>query len=294
MANILSTENRVAVVKALTEGCSMRSTSRMTGVARQTITDLLVDIGYACMSYQYRTLRNLPCKRLEADEIWSYVYCKQKNVPGPFTNTFGFGDVWTWVALDVDTKLVPCWLVSDRSEGAATEFIRELEARLTQRVQLTTDGLKVYLSAVEDAFGANIDFAQLVKSYGSAPADVPANIRYSPAVCTGAKKTPISGDPDMDLVSTSYIERQNLSMRMGMRRFTRLTNAFSKKVENHSAAVALYFMHYNFVRIHTTTRVTPAMAAGVTDHVWEVEDIVALLDTECGDLGAPATLATAV
>jgi IS1 family transposase len=271
-------------VKALVEGCSMRSTSRMTGVARQTVTDLLIDLGEACMRYQHETMRDLKCARLEVDEIWSFVWCKQKNVPEPFRDQFGYGDVWTWTVIDADTKLVPCWLVSDRSAGAATQFISDLSSRLSRRVQLSSDGLKFYVMAIEDAFGGDVDYGQIVKAFGTgAPADAPAAVRYSPATCTGIVKTPISGNPDEDLISTSYVERQNLSMRMGMRRFTRLTNGFSKKVENHAAAVALYFMHYNFARIHTTLRVTPAMAAGVTDHVWEIEEIVALLNRPAHD-----------
>ncbi len=272
--NKLTTAERVQVVAALCEGNSMRSVARMTGIARNTITKLLVDLGDACAKYQHEHLRNLSCKRIEADEIWSFVYAKQKNVPFDMHGEFGVGDVWTFTAIDAETKLVPSWLVGSRDVGTATEFMRDLASRLSNRVQLTTDGLKAYLYAVEDAFGADIDFAQLNKVY--AAQHIGAQ-RYSPPICTGAKKTPINGNPERDRISTSYVERANLTMRMNMRRFTRLTNAFSKKLENHCAAISLYFMHYNFARVHQTLRITPAMAAGVSDHVWEIEEIVALL-----------------
>lgn len=217
---------------------------------------------------------NLKCKRLELDEAWSYIYCKEKHAT-PERKLAGFGDAWVWIALDAETKLVPVWLVGDRGAGCATEFMRDLEKRLANRVQLTSDGLKVYLEAVEDAFGADVDYAQLIKQYGES---AEPEKRYSPATCIGARKVSVQGKPNMAKVSTSYIERQNLSLRMGCRRFTRLTNAFSKKVENHAAAVSLYFMHYNFARVHQTLRVTPAMEAGVSDHVWTIGEIVALLN----------------
>jgi IS1 family transposase len=272
--NKLSPERQASVIAALVEGNSIRATVRMTGVAKNTIVKLLADVGKACAEYQDKTLRNLPCKLIQCDEIWSFCYSKKKNVPEDKKGRFGHGDVWTWTAIDADSKLIVSWLVADRSACAATEFIRDLAARLANRVQLTTDGHKAYLQAVEDAFGYKIDYAMLVKLYGSSPE---AEKRYSPAECVGAEKMPITGQPDDKHISTSYVERHNLTMRMSMRRFTRLTNGFSKKVENHTHALSLYFMYYNFCRIHQTLRVTPAMAAGVTDHVWEINDIVEIL-----------------
>jgi len=277
--NKLSTAERVRVVAALVEGNSIRSTVRMTGTAKNTVAKLLVELGAACDRFQNEVLRNLPCKRIQCDEIWSFVYAKQKNVPRAKAAPEDAGDVWTWTALDADTKLVPCWRLGTRDAGTATEFIGDLASRLANRVQLTTDGHKVYVNAVEDAFGADVDFAQLVKLYG---AERPGEARYSPASFTSCQKVGITGCPDPDHISTSFVERQNLTMRMSMRRFTRLTNAFSKKLENHAAAVALHFMHYNFGRIHKTLRVTPAMESGVADHVWELEEIVGLLDLESG------------
>lgn len=248
----------------------------MTGIAKNTIQKLLLDLGVACESYQREHLVNLPCKRVQVDEIWSFVGAKQKQVNA---GANGIGDVWTWTALDAETKLIASWNVGDRSAQAAYSFISDLAGRLANRIQLTSDGHKVYVEAVEKLFGMDIDYAMLVKQYGSDNRDVGSEVRYSPALCTGAKKQIIVGNPDKAHVSTSYVERQNLTMRMSMRRFTRLTNAFSKKLENHCAAIALHFMHYNFARIHQTLRVTPAMAAGVTDHVWEVGEIVDLLGT---------------
>ena len=274
--NQLTKEKRVAVLRCLVEGNSIRSTVRITGVAKNTVTKLLVDAGRVCAEYQDKHLRNLPCKRIQVDEIWSFCYSKQKNVPADKQGEFGYGDVWTWTALDADTKLVPCWLVGTRDGGAAFEFIDDLRKRLANRVQLTSDGHKVYAEAVEGAFGGDIDYAMLVKMYGKERN--PTNeVRYSPAVCLAARKTPMVGNPDPKHMSTSFVERQNLTMRMCMRRFTRLTNAFSKKVDNHACAIALHFMYYNFCRIHKSLRVTPAMAAGVTDRLWEIEDIVGLL-----------------
>jgi IS1 family transposase len=273
--NRLSTEKRVAVVTALVEGCSIRATVRMTGVAKNTIVKLLVDLGAAVTKYQDETLRNLPCKRLQCDEIWAFVGAKDKNIPAEKQGQPGIGSVWTWTAIDADTKLIPSWLVGSRDAGAGFEFMQDVASRLRGRVQLTTDGHKPYLSAVEDAFGADIDYATLTKLYGADPAD---ERRYSPPICLGCEVKTVQGSPDPKHISTSYVERQNLTMRMSMRRFTRLTNAFSKKVENHAAAVALYFMFYNFGRVHQTLRVTPAMEAGVSDHVWDIEEIVALLD----------------
>jgi len=272
--NRLKTEQRVAVVRALVEGCSIRGTVRMTGVAKNTVAKLLVDLGAACTKYQDETLRNLPCRRLQCDEIWSFVGQKDKTIPVG-RERFGRGSVWTWTAIDADTKLVPSWLVGTRDAGSAYEFMTDLASRLRWRVQLTTDGHKPYLGAVEDTFGAQIDYATLTKLYGSDPE---AEKRYSPATCLGVDVKRVTGDPDPEHISTSYVERQNLTMRMSMRRFTRLTNAFSKKVENHAAAIAVYFQYYNFVRIHQSLRTTPAQAAGVTEKLWDVEDMVGLLN----------------
>ena len=269
--NRLDITKRTQVIAALVEGNSVRATVRMTGVAKNTISKLLVELGAACSDYLNRTLVNLPCKRIQCDEIWSFVGAKQKNVT---EENRAIGDVWTWVAMDADTKLVCSWLVGSRDGGTATAFIQDLAGRLAHRVQLTTDGHRPYLNAVEDAFGSQIDYAMLIKIYGS---DHTAETRYSPAECLGTRVQAISGQPDMKHVSTSYIERQNLTMRMQMRRFTRLTNAFSKKVENHIASIAIHYMHYNFCRIHQTLRVTPAMEAGIAQHVWNIEEVIALL-----------------
>lgn len=275
--NKLSTAERAKVVAALVEGNSIRATCRMTGVAKGTVLKLLVDLGKACAAYQDRTLRNLSCKRIQCDEIWSFCYAKEKNLPDELKGTLGFGDVWTWTALDADTKLMVSYLVGGRSGAYAKKFIDDLASRLASRVQLTTDGYRVYLEAVEGAFGADIDYAMLDKIYSGPPREGQA--RYSPADCCGTRKTKVKGNPDMAKVSTSYVERQNLTMRMSMRRMTRLTNAFSKKMENQAHAVALHFMHYNFARVHQTLRVTPAMQAGIADHVWTLEELVGLLDS---------------
>jgi IS1 family transposase len=271
----LSQEKRSAVVAALVEGNSLRSTARMTGVAINTVMKLLADLGAACDRYQRETLVNLRCKRLQCDEIWSFVYAKERNAPQGMKDAGKAGDMWTWTAMDADSKLIVSWLVGGRDAGYATVFMEDVASRLATRIQLTTDGHKAYLEAVEGAFGMDVDFAQLVKLYGEAPE---GQRRYSPPICTGCKRTAISGNPDPAHVSTSYVERQNLTMRMSMRRFTRLTNAFSKKAENHEAAIALYTLYYNFGRVHQTLRVTPAMEAGVADHVWSLAEIVALLD----------------
>jgi IS1 family transposase len=273
--NNLPIERQIAVITALVEGNSIRATVRMTGVAKDTVTKLLARIGQACADYQDKALRNLTCKRVQCDEIWSFCYAKDKNVPADKRGQFGYGDVWTWTAICADTKLIPCWRVGRRNAWDAQHFMYDLAARLANRVQLTTDGHRVYLDAVDLAFGNNIDYAMLVKLYGVDKREKEA--RYSPAQCLGAIPTVINGRPDRKHISTSYAERQNLTMRMSMRRFTRLTNAFSKKVENHAHALALYFMYYNFCRIHQSLRVTPAMAAGVSDHVWEMSEIVGLL-----------------
>jgi len=273
--NKLSTEERTRVVAALVEGNSMRAVTRMTGVHRTTIQNLLVDLGKACSEYQDKAFQNLKCKRIQCDEIWSFVGSKEKNTSAE-KKAEGWGDVWTWVALDADTKLVPTWFVGTRDASAAYHFIHDLKARLANRVQLTTDGHKAYLSAVEDAFGAEVDYAQLIKIYGNAPEG--AEVRYSPAQCMGARKGLVTGAPEFKHVSTSYVERQNLTMRMSMKRFARLSNGFSKKVENHEHNLALHYMNYNFCRIHQTLRCTPAMAAGVTDHVWSLAELIALLN----------------
>lgn len=278
MANVLKPERRAAVVAALVEGNSINATVRMTGVAKNTILKLLVELGTVCAAYQDEHLRNLPCERLQCDELWAFCYSKAKNVPAEKAGQFGFGDVWTFVAVDADTKLVPSFLVGSRDAGCATEFMQDLAGRLSNRVQLTTDGHKMYLSAVEEAFGGDVDFAQLVKIYGTVPTDGPH--RYSPPDCIGTEKQAVTGYPDRKHVSTSYVERQNLTVRMGMRRFTRLTNAFSKKVENLIAAVAIHYMHYNFCRPHMSLNGrTPAQAAGVTTRKWTVQDVVSLLET---------------
>lgn len=273
--NKLSTEKRTQIIGCLVEGMSIRSTVRITGASKNTVTKLLVDIGKACADYQDKYLRNLNCKRLQCDEIWSFCYAKQKNVPDNLKGQFGYGDVWTWTAIDAKTKLVPSWMVGDRSAETAKTFIDDLASRLDNRVQLTTDGHSVYLEAVEESFGSEIDYAMLIKIYGSNPE---GEKRYSPAKIKEVKTKIISGRPERKHISTSYVERQNLTMRMCMRRFTRLTNAFSKKVENHAHAIALHFMYYNFCRIHKTLSVTPAMEAKVTDRLWDVEDIVKLID----------------
>jgi IS1 family transposase len=272
--NKLTREKQIQVVAALIEGNSIRATCRMTGVAKNTVVKLLVDLGKACLEYQDKALRNLPCKSIQCDEIWAFCYAKEKNAPEGKKGQFGYGDVWTFTALCADTKLVPSWYIGRRDMECATEFMRDLAGRLCNRVQLTTDGHKMYLEAVEDAFGGEIDFSQLVKIYGNAEE---GQKRYSPAECIGTEKHKITGNPEDKGISTSYVERQNLTMRMNMRRFTRLTNGFSKKVENLACAVALHFMYYNFCRVHQTLRVTPAMEAGVTDYVWEIEDVLDLL-----------------
>ena len=276
--NRLPLERRAQIIGMLAEGNSLRSTSRMADVSINTVTKLLVDAGSACEQYQDRTLRNLKCKRIQCDEIWSFVYAKAKNLPEEMKGAWDVGDVWTWVAIDSDSKLVPSWAVGRRDGFTAQAFIRDLADRLSTRVHLTTDGHKVYLEALEGAFGSEIDYAMLVKMYEGDSGQRQAEARYSPAECLGTRKVCISGNPADRDISTSHVERHNLSMRMGMRRFTRLTNAFSKKVDNHKAAQAIYFMHYNFARIHKTLRVTPAMEAGVSDHVWSLEEIAGLAD----------------
>jgi len=273
--NKLSREARAQILGMMVEGVSIRAISRLTGASKNTIAKLLEDAGQAFSDYQDRTLRALTCKRVQVDEIWCFVYAKQKNVATAKAAPEGAGDIWTWTAIDADTKLIPSWYVGARDAYAAQAFIGDLASRVSNRMQLTSDGHKPYLEAVEQSLGAGVDYAMLVKVYGE---PVGAVGRYSPGECVSTEQRRVEGRPDPAHVSTSYAERQNLSMRMGTRRFTRLTNAFSKKAVNHAHSVAIYFMHYNFVRIHTTIRCTPAMAAGVTGQLWELADMVKVLE----------------
>lgn len=274
--NRLSTADRARVVACLVEGNSIRSTVRITGIAKKTVMRLGNELGYACERYLDEVMRNLKCERIQCDEIWSFCYAKAKNVPESKRGT-GAGDVWTWVAIDPDTKLIPSYYVGDRNAESAYRFMRDVSERLSCRVQLTTDGHRAYLIAVEAAFAfCPIDFAQVVKIYGSPD----GGGRYSPSKFVTETINVISGDPDLTLASTSHAERQNLTMRMQMRRFTRLTNAFSKKLDSHRTACAVHFMHYNFCRIHQSLRITPAMAAGLTDHVWSLAEMVGVLESE--------------
>jgi IS1 family transposase len=275
--NKLSMAERVTVVRCLVDGNSMRATARIAGVARNTIDKLLVELGSACSKFQDTTLRNLACRRVQVDECWAFCYCKPKNLTQEIAESRIAGDIWSWAAIDADTKLVPCWTIGKRDAETAEAFVSDLASRLADRVQLTSDGLRVYLTAVLNAFGESVDYAQLVKVYEQ---DSEGQHRYSPPECVTCDEIAIIGDPDPKHVSTSYIERQNVTMRMGMRRFTRLTNAFSKKAENHAAAVSLHMMYYNFGRIHQTSKTSPAVAAGVTDHVWSIEEIANLLDSK--------------
>jgi IS1 family transposase/predicted HTH domain antitoxin len=282
--NRLQIERRAQIVGLLAEGNSLRAASRLADVSINTVTKLLLDVGAACEEYQDRTLRNLKLNRIQCDEIWAFVYAKSKNVPKEHAGEFGYGDVWTWTALDAETKLIPSWAVGRRDLFTASAFIRDLADRLSTRVQLTTDGHRVYLEAVEGAFGSAIDYAMLIKMYqGDSGKNTPAERRYSPATCIGSREQVITGSPDPAHISTSFVERSNLTIRMSLRRFTRLTNAFSKKLDNHKAALALHFMHYNFARVHKTLRVTPAMEAGVSAHVWSLAEIAGLADSQ----GAP-------
>ncbi|MAZ14842.1 MAG: IS1 family transposase [Ahrensia sp.] len=276
MANVLPTAKRAQILSMLVEGSSMRSVSRITGVSINTVTKLLVDAGEACAEYHDKTVRGVRAERIQCDEIWSFCYSKQKNVETAKSAPEGAGDVWTWTALDADSKMIVSYLVGGRDGRYAMAFMDDVAERLATRVQMTTDGHKAYLEAVEGAFGADVDYAQLVKIYGEAPEG--AKGRYSPAECTGIKKNKIEGEPDEKHISTSYVERMNLNIRMGNRRFTRLTNAFSKKVENHLHMLSLYFVHYNFCRQHKSLRVSPAMAAGVTDTLKDMEWVVGLID----------------
>ena len=273
--NTLDNGQRIRVVAALVEGNSIRATARMTGTSRNTVTKLLVDLGAACIKFHDRHVRNLRVRRLQCDEIWAYVGAKAKNVSAE-KKEIGWGDVWTWVGIDADTKLVVSYLVGGRGADWAQDFMEDCASRIASRVQITTDGHKAYLEAVEGAFGMDCDYAQLHKIYG---ASLENETRYSPAICIGCDMKTVSGNPDPKHVSTSFVERQNLTMRMHMRRFTRLTNGFSKKIENHAHAVALHFMYCNFVRIHQTLRVTPAMESGLSDHVWTLSELLVVCDT---------------
>lgn len=275
LMNRLSTEARARILGMMVEGMAIRAISRLTGASKNTIVKLLREVGAACAEYQDKTLRGLTCQRLQLDEVWSFVYSKQKNVPEHKNGEAG--DVWTWTAIDADTKLIASWMLGDRSADTARAFVKDLSERLAHRVQLTTDGLPHYKVAVERAFGADIDYAMLDKVYQTVKG-IPEG-KYSPGTCVGAKKKPMMGNPDLAHVSTSYAERMNLNIRMGLRRFTRLTNAVSKKVENHFFALAIYFMYYNFARQHQTLRVSPAMAAGVTDKLWDAVDIIRMADS---------------
>ncbi len=270
--NCLSISKRARIIACLVEGNSIRATVRITGFAKNTITKLLVEMGQACMAYHDEHVRGLRCKRVQCDEIWSFVGAKMKNVREE--NADKQGDFWTWTALDADSKLIVSYLVGQRGPKWANAFMEDVASRINSRIQITTDGHKAYAEAVEGAFGMDVDYAMLIKLYGSDSFDT----KYSPGECIGTQTAVLQGDPDPRHISTSFVERQNLTMRMGMRRFTRLTNGFSKKVENHEAAIALHFMHYNFCRIHKTLRVTPAMEVGIAHHVWSIEELVGLLD----------------
>jgi IS1 family transposase len=276
--NALTTDRRSQIIRLLVEGNSIRSITRICDVSKNTVTKLLVDIGRACQQFHNEHVVNVKSERVQCDEIWSFCYAKQKNVTQDMPE--GSGDVWTWTAIDADSKLIVSWFVGDREAGSAYEFMNDVAERLANRVQLTTDGHRAYLTAVERAFDNDIDFAQLVKMYGGSEGGNDQEKKYSPAECTGCKKTRITGDPNPKFVSTSYVERQNLTMRMHMRRFTRLTNGFSKKVENHGYAIALHFVYYNFCKIHKSLSITPAMQAGLTKRVMSIEDIANLAPIE--------------
>ena len=274
--NILDDKTRARIIHMLVEGNSLRATARMSDVSRNTVDKLLKEAGAACLDFQDKVFVNLNCKRIQCDEIWSFVYAKAKNVPEELKEQDGVGDVWTWTAIDADTKLVPCWHVGNRTIEHAEQFIGDLASRLANRVQLSTDGHRPYLNAIQKSFGNDIDYGRLIKIYGPYK-DEKNNRRYSAADFVRAEKQTTAGKPDRKHISTSFIERQNLTMRMSMRRFTRLTNAFSKKVENHMHAISLHYMHYNFCRVHQTLKVTPAMEAGLTNEVWGIGDIVNLI-----------------
>ena len=273
--NRLDTEKRTRILAALVEGNSIRATGRMVGVSKNTVTKLLAGVGAACQVYHDKAVCGLTCKRLQCDEIWAFCYSKQKNVPAGHEGEYGYGDVWTWTAIDSDTKLIASYWIGVRTPTDAREFMLDLAGRIINLAQLTTDGLGAYPDAVYEAFGSHVDYAQLIKTYSAERAGA---ARYSPAKCTGARKQHVISCPEPQHISTSHVERQNLTMRMSMRRFTRLTNAFSKKVENLEHAVALHFMHYNFCRKHQTLGTTPAVAAGIADRAWTLADLIGLLE----------------
>lgn len=273
--NRMPLAKRAQILGMLVEGMSLRATSRLADCSINTVTKLLVEVGEACAEYQDRTLRNLPCQRVQCDEVWSFVGAKQRNVPADRQGETGIGDVWTWTAIDADSKLILSWLVGDRDKDAATLFVKDLASRLANRIQLTTDGYRIYLEAVHKGFDVPVDYGMLVKHYSEGQQG--PERKYSPSKFVSAERRKVMGKPDEAHISTSYVERQNLTMRMSIRRFTRLTNAFSKNVENHAHAIALHFMFYNFGRIHKTLRVTPAMQAGVSDHIWSLEEIAGLV-----------------
>ena len=273
----LDTKTRALIIRLLVEGNSIRAASRIADVSKNTVNKLLIDAGAACAKYHDEHVRNVKASVIQCDEIWSFTYAKQKNVAAAKAAPEHAGDTWTWTAIDSDSKLIVSYMVGGRDSEYAIAFMDDLRDRLANRVQLTTDGHKAYLEAVEGAFGGDVDYAQLIKLYGDMGGKTAAR-KYSPAECTGIKKRTVEGNPDKGLISTSHVERQNLTMRMHMRRFTRLTNAFSKKVENHMHAVALHFMYYNFVKVHQTLKVTPAMEAGLTDRLWDIADLVAIVD----------------
>jgi IS1 family transposase len=274
----LAHEDRARILHLLCEGMSIRAITRLTGASKNTVAKLLVDAGKVCMAYHDQFVRRVKAGRIQVDEIWTFTYAKQRNVEKAKAAPGGAGDTWTWTALDAETKLIVSWMVGGRDADTALDFMHDLRSRLRNRVQLTSDGLVTYLSAVESAFGDDVDYAQLVKIYGEPRFATGPERRYSPGECCATRKSRVTGSPDPEHVSTSFVERQNLTLRMHSRRFTRLTNAFSKKVENHAYAVALHMMYYNFVRIHQALRVTPAMAAGVSDRLWEIGDIVDLIE----------------
>ncbi len=276
--NKSSKTKRATIVRCLVDGNSIRATARIVGCSKNTVSKLLVELGAAVSEYQDLALRNVVCQRIQCDEIWSFCHAKEKNVPEHKKGQFGYGDVWTWTAICADSKLAVSWLVGRRDGETAIEFVRDLESRLSHRIQLTTDGYRAYLEAVESAFGMDVDYAMLIKLFGPS---LEGETRYSPAKCTGTKRAWVQGEPRPEYVSTSYVERQNLTMRMSMRRFTRLTNAFSKKVENLAAAVSLHFMYYNFCRVHQSlNHKTPAEVAGVADHRWKIEEVIELLEAK--------------
>lgn len=287
--NKLSREKRALIIRCFTEGMGVNATARMADVSKNTVLKLLADLGPVCAAYQRAAFKNLHCKRVQADEIWGFCHAKAKNVPLKHQGEWGFGDVWTWIAICADSRLVPCWLVAPRDGASAHEFMTDLASRLAHRIQLTTDGLKVYLDAVDGAFGADIDYAMLVKLYGE-PTGNTSERKYSPSECCGSRKDVICGRPDSRHVATSYSERLNLELRTKNRRLTRLTNGFSRKVVNLEHSLAVGFMVYNFVRIHGSLKVTPAQEAKVTDRLWSYEDVIALLDQAeaTGELAAGA------